>query len=98
MNRIYTRRATAQRVGAFLAALLAAIGVAGCEGKPSAYETRDPDQCLRAELFKQCLAAVPAGPQQTVTNDWSEVVDECQHASYYQSLRQISQIKPECRP
>jgi hypothetical protein len=55
------------------------------------------DQCLRAELFKSCMAALPAGPQSTKYNDWDEVVGACDNASYYQSLRQPQTIKAECR-
>lgn len=56
------------------------------------------DQCLRAKLFKECLAAVPKGPESTVYNDWAEVVDECARAATYQSYRRVSQIPMECRP
>lgn len=36
------------------------------------------DQKLRRELFFQCLAAVPKGPERTGTsNDWDEVISEC---------------------
>lgn len=67
--------------------------LAGCdEVDPAA-----PDQCLRREIFRECLQTVPAGPQRTVTNDWAEVIDECQSAAYYQSLRSASRIKPECK-
>lgn len=55
------------------------------------------DQCLRAELFKSCMAALPAGPLATKYNDWDEVVSECGSQSYYQSQRQIKFVKPECR-
>jgi len=57
----------------------------------------EPDQCIRAEQFQQCLASVPAGPTSTQYNDWSEVVSECRNTAYYQSLRDPSAIKPECR-
>lgn len=56
-----------------------------------------PDQCLRARLFKECLAAVPAGPTRVVANDWSEVVSECASTAYYQSLRPLDQVEPKCR-
>lgn len=59
--------------------------------------TTEPDQCIRAEQFQQCLASVPAGPTSTHYNDWSEVVSECRNTAYYQSLRDPAAIKPECR-
>lgn len=55
------------------------------------------DQCLRVDLFKQCMALLPKGPDKTVYNDWDEVVAECGSQSYYQSLRPRSMIKNECR-
>lgn len=56
------------------------------------------DQCLRAELFKQCMAALPAGPTATHYNDWSEVVNQCSGFAYSASIRARSQIKNECKP
>ena len=43
------------------------------------------------------MNAVPKGPETVVDNDWADVVDECQSASYYQSLRRRSTIEPKCR-
>jgi hypothetical protein len=57
----------------------------------------DPDQCMRREIFQQCLRALPAGPVSTKYNDRDEVVKSCESAAYYQSLRQPGQIKPECK-
>ena len=71
-----------------------ALVLAGCEK----VQGPQPDQCMRAELFAKCLSLLPAGPSSTQYNDWSEVVDSCQNAAYYQSLRGQAQIKPECRP
>lgn len=74
--------------------LFAILFLAGC----SSPITSGPDQCMRAELFQKCLAAVPKGPERIDnSNDWDEVVQKCESAAYYQSLRQFSQIKPECR-
>lgn len=56
------------------------------------------DQCLRAKLFQICLDKLPSGPSSIVENgDWGDVVDECATAARCQSLRPISQVKPECR-
>ena len=78
---------------AILIAMLTLV-LTGCEDRTQP----QPDQCMRAELFAKCLSALPAGPVSTQYNDWSEVVEACQNASYYQSLRSLAQIKPECRP
>jgi len=62
-------------------------------------EVSRPDNCLRADLFKQCLAAVPKGPERIGnSNDWDEVVGACENAAYHQSLRKLSSIKKECQP
>lgn len=75
----------------FLVCLL----LAGC-GEPQRYP--EPDQCLRREIFKECMASLPKGPQSVHnSNDWDEVVDACESAAAYQSKRAPEQIKPECR-
>ena len=79
-----------------IAALLTML-LAGCGADGATKRATGPDQCMRAVLFKQCLAALPAGPVDTKYNDWDEVVAECQSASYYQSLRLLDHINPECR-
>lgn len=51
-----------------------------------------------AELFKQCMSILPKGPEHVVnSNDWDEVVNSCESAAYYQSVRAYSAIKQECR-
>lgn len=71
----------------------AMVALVGCAPEP----VNDVDQCKREELFKQCLSILPAGPNATVYNDWSEVVSECRDQAYYTSIRPVSVIKPECR-
>ncbi len=53
---------------------------------------------MRREIFMQCMAALPASPKATMSNDWDEVVGQCDSVAHYQSLRRKSQIKPECQP
>lgn len=67
----------------------------GCEVSSSA-----PDQCLRQEIFKQCVANLPKGPTHLTAagNDWSEVIQQCDSTAYLQSIRIKNTIKPECRP
>lgn len=74
--------------------LSASLIVAGCSDEMRT----DPDQCLRVELFRECMRSVPAGPVSTKYNDWSEVVSECGSQSYYQSRRNRALIAEECRP
>lgn len=66
----------------------------GCEPLPA--PTTAIDQCMRHEIFKQCMNLLPAGPQATKYNDWDEVVAECDTTAYRQSERLIKYIKPEC--
>ena len=47
------------------------------------------DQCLRVELFTNCLDRIPKGPQTVNHNDWDEVVFACSRIAYAQSLRGI---------
>lgn len=54
------------------------------------------DQCLRREIFTQCLNQVPLGPSSALYNDWDKVIGQCESAAYYQSRRKKSMIKPEC--
>ncbi len=77
-----------------ITALAATLVLAGCDVPEKDWGA---DQCLRIELFQQCLKALPAGPQSTQYNDWNEVVAQCQNAAYYQSLRKQEFIKKECR-
>jgi hypothetical protein len=70
-----------------------AVILVGCDG--STYP--EPDQCMRVQLFQQCMGALPAGPQSTHYNDWNEVVHECGQQAYYQSLRSPDNIAKECR-
>lgn len=71
----------------FLAPLLF---LAGCNPPPGSELSSMqymPDQKLRAERFDTCMKNLPAGPEKTHYNDWSEVVDSCNDAAYYQSLK-----------
>jgi len=75
-----------------IATLLLTVALAGCE-----VDSTKVDQCMRREIFNECLKTIPAGPTKAHYNDWSEVVGKCEDAAYYQSLRKTTQIKPECR-
>ena len=68
----------------------------GKDDKPFIDE-RVANQCLRRELFNECMKMLPAGPLATKYNDWDEVVAECGSQAYYMSQRIKSTIPPECR-
>ncbi len=73
---------------------IAVVLLAGCGdwGPPTS------NQCLRSELFKECMAAIPAGPV-VIGNDnnWGEVIGKCENAAYYQSLRTRDHVPAACR-
>lgn len=76
-------------------AIVAAWLIVGCSGKDVSVN----DQCMRREIFKECMAGLPKGPTHIGTsNDWDEVVRECEHSAYYESMRKKDQVKMECRP
>jgi hypothetical protein len=79
------------------AILCAALLMSACGQKITEMQSA-PDQCMRTELFKTCMTLLPAGPAATKYNDWDEVVSACDKAAYYQSMRALSSIKPECKP
>ena len=68
----------------------------GKDDKPFIDE-RVPNQCLRREIFNECMKILPAGPLATKYNDWDEVVAECGSQAYYMSQRIKSTIPSECR-
>ena len=80
--------------GLIAGASLLTAGLGGCTNE----DPQKPDQCMRREIFMQCMAALPAGPKATMYNDWDEVVGQCDSVAHYQSLRRESPIKPECQP
>lgn len=63
------------------AIIFAVMALAGCD----AFKPMQPvtDQVLRREIFFQCLAALPKGPERVSnSNDWDEVVSECGKQAY----------------
>lgn len=74
-------------------ALVVMLLCVGCSDNP-----QETDQCMRVELFNNCLKELPAGPVSTKYNDWAEVVEACNNTSFYMSQRKRDYIKPECRP
>ena len=79
-----------------LLSLLFVLALAACEPR----EIVDPniaDQCLRRELFNECMKSLPAGPIATHYNDWDDVVSECRGYAWSVSVRPKSVIKKECQ-
>jgi hypothetical protein len=78
--------------------LLTILLLAACskDDKPFIDE-RVANQCLRRELFNECMKILPAGPVATKYNDWDEVVAECGSQAYYMSHRKESTIPAGCR-
>ena len=67
-----------------MAALAAVLLLTACASEPA-----DPHEAarglLRAKLSQRCMESLPAGPQSTHYNDWSEVVDSCTQNAWYQA-------------
>ena len=59
-------------------------------------EESHADQCMRRQIMMECIAAVKNGANAT-HKDLGPLVDECQSAAYYQSMRKGKFIKEECR-
>lgn len=80
-----------------LAIAFSCLALSGC-GENVLPEPSKSDQCMRREIFLQCMASLPKGPEKTTYNDWDEVVESCEKAAWKQSYRKLDQIKMECRP
>lgn len=55
------------------------------------------DQCLRRELFNECLQNIPVEPGSSRRADWAGVVQGCSDYSYLTAKRQYSSIPASCR-
>ena len=78
-------------------AIVLVLLLAACERTEIIKEPQIPDQCLRRELFNECMKSLPAGPVATQYNDWDDVVAECRKYAWSVSTRLESMIKKECR-
>lgn len=77
----------------FLSVLL----LTACNETKIIKENQVPDQCLRRELFNECMKSLPAGPVATQYNDWDDVVSECRNYAWGVSMRYESVVKKECQ-
>jgi hypothetical protein len=77
--------------------IIAALLLAGCE-KQHDYSTDIViDQCLRIKLAQQCMKELPKGPSHVGTsNDWDEVVHQCDQNAISQSKRRRKFVAEEC--
>lgn len=70
---------------------IAGLFMSGCENSAG------PDQCLRREIFKQCMELTQKVSQTVTYNDTDEIISECEKVAYYQSMKQKSYIPNWCR-
>ena len=59
------------------------LALAGCVNESS--EVDNYRAVKRQEIFKDCLARIPKGPETTRYNDWDEVIQRCDTIGYWQS-------------
>jgi len=101
MNRIPTHRPFWSTVPARVFALIVVAVVAGALAGCSKGGVLEPqygyDQCLRREILKECMVALPAGPVSTKYNDWDEVVAECGTQASRLAWRNLDTVKAECQ-
>ena len=81
------------RAAALLLAALASL--TACTPEPA---SQTLDQCLRLEIFKACMAALPTGPAATKYSDWDEVVHECGYQATNMAWRPAAAVTPACTP
>ena len=77
--------------------ILLALLLTACNETKIIKENQVNDQCLRRELFNECMKSLPAGPVSTHYNDWDDVVSECKAYAWSVSMRYESVIKKECQ-
>ncbi len=82
-------------VALFIAAGLA-LWCQGCD-PDSLDSAHDIDRCLNREVFNECMASLPAGPERTHYNDWAEVVEACGNRAWSHSYRLKRDIPAGCR-
>jgi len=65
--------------------VVACIALAACTPEQKAIDAKLAAEkaAYRGQMFQSCLKALPAGPQSTQYNDWSEVVDSCGRQAFY---------------
>ncbi len=80
-----------------LLSILLTFTLVGCNEVKEITERNIPDQCLRRELFNECMKLLPGGPIATHYNDWDEVVSECRTYAWSVSHRLQSVVKKECQ-
>ena len=77
--------------------IMSLLLLTACNEVKEITERNIPDQCLRRELFNECMKLLPGGPIATHYNDWDDVVSECRTYAWSVSHRLQSVIKKECQ-
>ena len=73
--------------------LLAALVMIGCNS--SDRPVFDDDLKLEREIFMECLASVPKGPESTKYNDWDEVIMQCANVADTLSVKCVRNCQDE---
>ena len=78
--------------------LAIALALSGCTPVKPKDDTQI-DQCIRNELFQQCMSVIPTGPTHLTEtkNQWSDVIEACENQATHASYRLTSVVKLECR-
>ncbi len=74
-------------------AFVIAVALAACS-EPSQAPVSVVDQCIRTEIFTQCIQTMSQVRQQP--EGLAEVVLECDLSSQSQARRRVAQIRQEC--
>lgn len=76
--------------------IISIISITGCSTKEEEKVNKlevSKRQEMRTEIFMKCLEKVPKGPEKTHYNDWSEIVEACESAAFYQSQGRVYEQK-----
>ena len=74
-------------------ALLVGLALTACDPTPEQQQYARSTS-LQQTSFKECVAAVPAGPQTTTFNDWAEVVSHCR--DYARNVAIVCMVPSGC--
>lgn len=78
--------------------ILSLLALSGCSFERGESEYTF-NQCVRQDLFKQCMTNVPKGPERLTGagNDWDEVISECNASARQMAWRKRVTIPIECQ-
>jgi hypothetical protein len=55
------------------------------------------DQCLRAEIFKDCKASIKVDPKKPNYEGLDVAIKACEEAAANQSIRHRDNVEPQCK-